>query len=112
MKIVQSPISIDELRQIAAKTFGDMVKIVVDLEKGIMAAGGELHADEEAILLDHGSKQNDLWGANIYINEPRDSWLVYDSMINLRPSQGNLLRTVQSSEIRDKITQVVNKLIQ
>src|SRR3989344_2067085 len=103
IKIIESQITTDELRKLAARTFGDMVKIVVDVEKGIMAAGGELHADEEAVMLDYGSKQNDLWGANIYVNEPRDSWMRYDSMINLRPSQGNLSRTVQSSEIRDKI---------
>lgn len=112
IKIVSSSISLDELKQLAAKTFGDMVKIVVDLEKGILAAGGELHADEEAALLDSGSGQNDLWGANIYINEARDSWLRFDSMINLRPSQGNLSRTVQDENVRNRIAELVNILVQ
>ncbi len=112
IRVIQTPISIEELRQVAANSFGDMVKIVADVEKTIMAIGGELHADEEAVLLDQGSAQENLWGANIYVDEPRESWLKFDSMVNIRPSQGNLSRTVGDADIRNKIIAVVNKLIQ
>jgi hypothetical protein len=111
IKIIESPISADELREIAGQAFGDMVKIVADIEKEIMAAGGELHADEEAVLLDHGSVQNNLWGANIYVDEPRESWLVFDSMINIRPREGNLSRRIHSEDIQNRIKAIVNKLI-
>ena len=112
IRIIESPTPIAELRQIAATGFGDMVKIVVDVEKGVLAAGGELHADEEAWLLDRGSQQQDLWGANIYVNEPRESRIEFDSMINLRPSQGNLSRSVRDQDTRNKILGIVNKLVQ
>jgi hypothetical protein len=99
------------LKTLAQERFGNMVKAVADLEKGIMAVGGELHADEEAILLEHGSKQENLWGFNIYIDEPRESWLEYNSMINIRPSQGNPSRDIQNDEVKHKIIEIVNKLV-
>lgn len=111
IKIIEKPITLPELRDIAKQLFGDMAKAVVDLDKKIMAVGGELHADEEAVLLDAGSKQADLWGINIYVERPRESWIEFDSMINLRPSQGNRSRTVESPEIQKQITEIVNELI-
>ncbi len=88
-----------------------MVKAVVDLAKGVMALGGELHADEEQILLDRGSTQNDLWGINIYHALPRDQWIEFDSMINIRPSQGNRSRSVENEELRLQIREMVNRMI-
>ena len=111
MKIVISPISLAELKTIAQERFGDMIKAVVDIEKKIMAIGGELHADEEALLLDKGSTQNDLWGINIYPDQPRESWIEFDSMINIRPSQNNRTRSIESTTIRERIVAVVNDLI-
>ncbi len=111
MKIITSPISLVELKTIAVESFGDMVKAVVEIEQKCMALGGELHADEEALLLDKGSKQNNLWGINIYINEPRDKWIEFDSMINIRPSQNNRSRTIENQHIRDRIIAIVNNLI-
>lgn len=92
--------------------FGDLVKAVVDVEKNIMAIGGDLHADEEALLLDHGSKQQNLWGINIYPGEPKEKWIEYDSMINIRPSQGNRSRDVQDLAVRKKIIKIVEGLIE
>jgi hypothetical protein len=111
IKIVDNNISIAELKALAKELFGDMVKGVVDLEKSIMALGAELHADEEAVLLEQGSKQENLWGFNIYVDEPKESWLEYNSMINIRPSQNNPSRDIQSKEIQDKITEIVNRLV-
>src|SRR3989344_1532174 len=111
IRIVDSFISIADLKALAKERFGDMIKGVADLEKGILALGGELHADEEALLLEQGSKQENLWGFNIYIDQPRESWLEYDSMINIRPSQNNPSRDIQSEEIKNKITEIVNKLV-
>lgn len=95
----------------AEKMFGNLIKAVVDIEKEIMAVNGELHADEEALLLQNGSKQQNLWGINIYPDLQGDNFIEFDSMINLRPSQGNRSRGVDSEEIRKKIIGIVNKLI-
>lgn len=65
---------------------GDMVKAVVDVARGVMAVSGELHSDEEALLLDDGSRQPDLWGINLYPGESGQDWIEFDSMINVRPS--------------------------
>ena len=62
MKIVRDKISIEELKKLTEGMFGDFVKAVVDVEKKIMAVGGELHADEEALLIKNGSEQTNLWG--------------------------------------------------
>src|SRR3989338_10398703 len=111
MKIIVTTISLVELKTIAQERFGDMVKAVVDIEKKIMTVGGELHADEEALLLDKGSKQNDLWGINIYPDQRRESWIEFDSMINIRPSLNNRTRNIESTTIRERIVAVVNDLI-
>jgi hypothetical protein len=77
-----------------------MVKAVVDVRRGIMAIGGELHSDEEALLLDDGSAQADLWGINLYPEEADDAWIQFDAMINVRPSQGNRSRAVEDPAIQ------------
>ena len=110
--LVERPVSVPELRAIAEKRFGDMVKAVVDVEKKVMAVGGELHADEEAFLLERGSQQLNLWGINIYVDKSRTEWVEFDSMINIRPSQGNRSRYVESENLRDQINDIVNSLVQ
>lgn len=111
IRVVRDAVSQVELTEIAKQQFGDMVKAVVDVEQGIMAIGGELHSDEEAVLLDQGSAQRHLWGINIYPDKPLDEWIEFDSMINVRPSAGNRSRNVESSEIREAITKIVNRLV-
>ena len=88
--------SLEELRLIARQQFGDLVKAVVDVESNLMAVGGELHSEEEAVLLDLGSRQRNLWGINLYPDMPGGKWIEFDSMINVRPSRATghvLLRT-------------------
>ncbi len=111
MKTIDSRISLADLRAMADEGFGDMVKAVVDLERGIMAVDGELHADEEALLLDGGSRQADLWGINIYPDLPEAERIEFDSMINIRPSQGNRSRGVDDPGTRARIMAVVGALI-
>jgi hypothetical protein len=92
--------------------FGNLVKAVVDIEKGIMAVNAELHSDEEALLLENGSKQENLWGINIYPDFfGQDDFIEFDSMINLRPSQNNRSRGVDNPDIRKKILEITSKLI-
>jgi hypothetical protein len=101
-----------DLIAMAERQFGDMVKAVVDVEQGIMAIGGELHSDEEGILLEQGSLQKNLWGINIYPGRPASEWVEFDSMINVRPSGGNRSRYVERAETRDAIVMLVNRLVQ
>jgi hypothetical protein len=112
MKIIKNKISIEELKQIAEETFGDLVKAVVDIEKGIMAIDGELHSDEEALLIENGSNQHNLWGINLYPNNNKENRIEFDSIINVRPLQKNKTRDIDNPEIKQKIIQIVNNLIE
>ena len=95
----------------AKDQFGDMVKAAVDVEREVLAIGGELHADEEALLLEDGSEQGHLWGINIYPEKPAGDRVEFDSMINVRPSQNNRSRDVEDPAIRDRILRIVSKMI-
>jgi len=112
MEIITNKISVAKLKEKASKMFGNLVKAVVDIEKGIMAIDGELHADEQALLLENGSKQENLWGINIYPDSQEEDFIEFDSVINIRPSQQNRSRGVDNPEIKEKILQIVNKLIE
>ncbi len=111
MEIIAEAITLGRLREMAASQFGDMVKAVVDVEKAIMAVDGELHADEEGLLLEHGSAQASLWGINIYPDAGIADWIEFDSMINLRPSQGNRSRGVEDPRLRHRIMEIVSQLV-
>jgi predicted Zn-dependent peptidase len=111
MKLVTSKITKKELQELAAKSFGDLIKAVVDVRQEIFVVDAELHADEEAYLLEQGSKQQDLWGINLYPKLEGDDWLEFDSMINLRPNQGNLTRGIDNQTIKDKIKQIINSKV-
>jgi len=112
IEIIRRPISRARLSSLAEAQFGDMVKAVVDVERGVMAIGGELHSDEEAALIEDGSAQEHLWGINLYPAEQGDGWLEFDSMINVRPSQGNRSRNVEDSALRDRIRRIVAGLVE
>jgi hypothetical protein len=109
--LVEKPLTVTQLKAIAEQRFGDMVKGVVDIEQKIMALGGELHADEEAFLLQRGSDQKNLWGINLYPDLSMPDMLEFDSMINIRPSQNNPSRSVEDPKIRAKIIDIVLSLI-
>jgi hypothetical protein len=111
MKIIDKEITILELRKMAQETFGNMVKAVVDVKREIMAVDAELHADEEAYLLENGSDQRDLWGINLYPEVSGADFIEFDSMINLRPAQGNRSRGVEDAKNQEKIRLIVSTLV-
>lgn len=111
MRLIEDKIDISELKILADEYFGDFVKAVIDIKLEIVVFGGELHSDEEAILLQNGSDQFDLWGVNIYPDEPRDKWIEFDSMINIRPRQNNRSRNVEDELIQKRITEIINKIV-
>jgi len=111
MKLINRQITKNELKEMAVRSFGNLVKAVVDIEKGIMVVDASLHADEEALLLSKGSHQQNLWGINLYPDMDSDDFIEFDSMINLRPGQGNMSRSVDNPTIQKNIREIVRKLI-
>jgi hypothetical protein len=112
MKIISGILAGVELKQMASEKFGNLVKAVVDIDRGILAVDAELHSDLEAMLLADGSKQKGLWGINLYPELQGDEYIEFDSMINMRPSHGNISRGVDNAEIRAKIIEIVGKRVQ
>jgi hypothetical protein len=112
MQIVAGQITVATLTAMAEASFGDLVKGVVDVRRGLLAVDAGMHSDLEALLLDAGSSQGDLWGINLY---PADfgaaGFLEFDSMINLRPSQGNRTRSVDNPDVRAAIEDVVGRVV-
>ena len=111
IRLLKEPVSLTDVAALAKNQFLDMVKATVDVEREIVALGGELHSDEEALLLEDGSKQEHLWGINIYPEKPEEERVEFDSMINVRPSQHNRSRGVENPEIRARILRIVGRMV-
>ena len=111
MKIISDMITTQELQQMAKVSFGNMVKAVVDIDKGIIAIDGELHADLEALLVQHGSLSENIWGINIYPDLKDFKFIDFESMLNVRPLQNNPGRTIQDEVIKDKIRHIISRLV-
>lgn len=112
IQIIIEPITLSHVQDAAQTQFGDMIKAVVDLDQKMMALGGDLHADAEAMLLEQGSIQENLWGINLYPDQfGTDDFIEFDSMINIRPRQGNRSRSVESPSIQQKIRELVAVLV-
>jgi hypothetical protein len=92
-----------ELARLVLLYFEDMVKYVVDVERGVIGLGGDMHADAEQLLLEDGSRQADLWGANYYPGRGREGCIEYTSLINIRPAAGNRSMEVQDPALRERV---------
>ena len=111
IRIVKNPITRGDIAHIAQQTLGDFAKAVIDIEQGIMAIGSYMHADAEAILLQNGSTQENLWGINLYPDRTGVKWIEFDSMVNIRPRQNNRSRGVEDASTRERIVRVVESLV-
>ena len=111
MIILTTPISRNELKEMASHYFGDMVKAVADVDRSLLAIDSELHSDLERLLLENGSLQENLWGFNLWTDEEGDNFVEFDSMINIRSWQGNPSRDVLNPQVRDAIRNLVHKFI-
>lgn len=87
---------------------GDYIKVVVDVEKGILAGGGGMHYDEEQLLLEYGCKQKNLWGGGIDFTTNE---IDYNSMINIRPNENNPSRDILSEDLRKKFKEIVEEIL-
>lgn len=112
VKVIKERISREELRSIAEKGYGSVVKIAVDIEKKIIALGGELHSDCQEALIKKGSQTKDIWGANVLLGKPKEQRIEFVALINIRPVFGHYDMEIKSLEIKEKIKQVINQLIE
>jgi hypothetical protein len=105
------PLGRAELRRLVAARFEDMVKYVVDVARGMAAVGGELHADEKALLLEHDSRQEDLWGANYYPGKGPEECIEFTSLINIRPAQDNRSMLIEDEGVRARVREITHALV-
>jgi hypothetical protein len=108
--VLEQRIEAAVLRRLVER-FEDMVKFVVDVERGVIAIGGEMHSDAEEVLLESGSRQADLWGANYYPGRGRESCIEFTSFINIRPSAGNRGMEVQDEALRARVRAITFALV-
>jgi hypothetical protein len=111
MKIIRNPTSIKKLWQSKESGFEEMVKIVVDIERDVLAIDAELHADLENLLLEDGSKQENIWGANVYPAKAKDEFIEYTAFINIRPSQNNKSMEILDPVTKEKVKKITTTLL-
>jgi len=105
-------ITIDELEKMSEKMYGNLVKGVVDISNDTLVLDAEMHVDEEQFLLEQGSKQQDLWGINLYPKKyGSDDFVEFDSMINIRPRQNNMSRGIDDITIQTRIREIVDQKV-
>jgi hypothetical protein len=105
--IIKERATLEQVEQML-ETLRVYIKVVVDIERGILAGGGEKHAWCEAVLLEDGSRQRDIWGADW---TPFNQSIDYESIINIRPSQNNRSMIIQDHAIRERVKQITEDLI-
>lgn len=103
---LESPATQEQIEEML-ETWEIVVKVAVDVRRGVLAGGGKMHADCEAELLARGSKQDDIWGAT-WVPLPRE--VQYDSLINIRPSQ-NPAMEILDEQTRVRVGQIVTELL-
>ena len=112
MKIVKDKIEISELKEMAENMHGNLVKVMVDIEKEVIALDAPLHSDLMEYLIEEGhSESQNLWGINIYPEKQGDDFIEFDSMMNLKPALGNKTRGIEKEEIREKIKKIINRIV-
>lgn len=105
-------ISVEELQVMSDKMDGNIVKADVDVAKKLVIIDMPMHFEGEQVLLESGSKQSDLWGINLLpAKYGTKDFIVYDSMINIKPKQNNLGMDVQSSDIRSQIEAIITEVV-
>ena len=108
-RILKSPLTKDEIKDLAKEFFGDMIKVVADIDRKIIAVGGSLHADSEQLLLKGGSKQANIWGANYFPFRKKGERVEFSALMNIRPREGNRDQFIQSAAVREKVEEIVGE---
>lgn len=111
MRIITKPTSLKEIWENRETPFVELLKIVVDIENEILAVDSEMHADLEEILLEQGSRQKEIWGANIYPLRKSDDYIEFTALINIRPAQRNKSMEVLDKNIKQKMDIIIKRLL-
>lgn len=109
--IVEETVPIAELEKISKEYYAPMIKGVVDIEREVVAFGGEYHIDANQRLIELGHEQKNIWGFNVHLEKPYDQWIEYTSLINIRPQANNFDMEVENPEIRSRMKEIVNMKI-
>lgn len=112
IKILESKIGINEVKEFAELWYGTMIKGAVDVESGRVALGGDYHIEDAELLTSTGSKLEDVWGFNIRFEEDPDGVLEFDSMVNIKPNFGNRSRNIGNPEVVKQATAIIKKYIE
>ncbi len=107
--ILKKPATTEQIDQMGEAFDGTIIKLAVDVEQGILAGGGQLHADCEQALLEEGSRQENVWGADWY---PQTQAVGFESLINIRPRQQNFGLEVQNPTLREQIEAIVRRIFE
>jgi len=111
VRIVKDKLSVDEVRTIVLDEFGDMAKVVVDIERGILAIGGEWHSEGQDELVKDGSDGRNVWGCNYYAFRDADKRIEYNSLINIKPTIGHTSMDIEDSDVRNKVKDIIELLL-
>lgn len=111
IQIIKKKISKDELARIVKENYGTMAKVDVDIKKEILAIGGEWHSEGDELLNQDGSSREDVWGIDFYPWKSSAERIEYNSLINIKPSVGHKKMEIQDNEIKQKISNIIEKLL-
>ena len=111
MIIIEKPTSLNVLWIKRDIDFTELMKVVIDISRGILAIDAEMHADLEELLIENGSEQQNLWGANVYPNRINDDFIEYTSFLNIRPSHNNRSMEIQDNEIKLRVKKIIETLL-
>ncbi len=112
IRIIKGTIALDEVKKLAEEFYFPMIKGVADIENEIIALGGEYHNDANLLLQkEEKSLPQNIWGFNIHTDKPREIWLEYNSLINIRPAVGNRTMDLENDEIKNKIKKIIDSKI-
>lgn len=111
IEIITEPITRTEAGEIAKEIYGNMVKGVADIKRGIIALGGKWHMDANAKLTEYGSEQQSVWGFNLYTEKEGKERIEYIALVNIRPTLGNRDMYIEDAVIREKMRSIIDRLI-
>lgn len=102
----------EDLTRYARDTFGDMAKIAVDIERGIIAIGCRIHAECRDMLVNDGSRTSDVWGASVFPDRKGEERISYISTsVNPQLQPDKPVAEIASVDIRDCVREIVERLL-
>jgi len=106
--LIRSRATADQIEEML-QSLGVFIKLAVDIRRRVLSGGGALHADCEAVLLNDGSRQEDIWGADWH---PLTKQVTYEALINIRPRQNNRSIEILDPRIREQVKQITEELLE